>query len=426
MSRDAQELANELYERFGALTKECALKIAAVDRLPITPIPREAVKRAVEQAAARLLSEYPFTVETAAGWDAFLRRKKSFEWAFEKAADAAPQAQEKPQAVGKADYIIEEKAKNAAAPLASNAEKEEAQPDREALRQYIDMRFTLYAQEETQDGKRKFRDWQGEREWNKDNSKIATLEELEIALRGGIALFAFFPSEKGFVCFDIDVGHSSGKDGFKSIERFLKKRGLAVNPFELASVKVDTPSGGKHLYFIDWTGTSKYDKEPLKGVEVFGKGLGTPLTAAGSVKKGKVYVLHGKLEEAAPLPNALLPYIRGKKERAAQPQAREAAWRPSSPTRSYMPPNPKTAEARRRWPLSQLIEWGLDNAKRAGYSGSRNWQARFIGLSVGRAYSLHETMAEIQAAGVFPDRRDFSDAELSDALERGMRYSDFQ
>ena len=86
MSRDAQELANELYERFGALTKEYALKIAAAERLPTTPIPTEAVKRAVEQAAARLLSEYPFTTETMAGWDAFLRRKKSFEWAFEKAA----------------------------------------------------------------------------------------------------------------------------------------------------------------------------------------------------------------------------------------------------------------------------------------------------------------------------------------------------
>ena len=91
MSMDAQELANELYERFGALTKEYALRIAAAERLPITPIPTEAVKRAVEQAAARLLEEYPFAIETAAGWDAFLERKKSFEWAFIKAMGAAQQ-----------------------------------------------------------------------------------------------------------------------------------------------------------------------------------------------------------------------------------------------------------------------------------------------------------------------------------------------
>ena len=52
--RDVQELAGELYERFGALTKEYALRIAKMERLSITPIPTEVVKRAVEQAAARL------------------------------------------------------------------------------------------------------------------------------------------------------------------------------------------------------------------------------------------------------------------------------------------------------------------------------------------------------------------------------------
>ena len=310
------------------------------------------------------------------------------------------------------DTICERKA-------ASNAGEyaERATPDREALAQYIGLDFTLYAQEETQDGKRKFRDWQGGREWNKDNSKIATLEELEIALRGGIALFAFFPSEKGFVCFDVDVGHSSGKDGFKSIERFLKRRGLTVNPFELAVVTVDTPSGGKHLYFRDWTsGTSKYDKEPLKGVEVFGKGIGTPLTAAGSVKKGKVYRLHGRLEDATNLPNALVDHIREKKGVGAN----RGPQYPQYPTKSSYSHTGK--KNRGDYPLEQLVEWGIENAN----SDSRHINAFYVGLSVGNAYPLSEVKAACYRNGKFADRRDFSDSELEYQLNRGIAKSDYK
>lgn len=291
---------------------------------------------------------------------------------------------------------------------------EPATPDREALAQYIGLDFTLYAQEETQDGKRKFRDWQGGREWNKDTARIARLEELDAALKADIRLFSFLPSEKGFVCFDIDTGHSSGIDGFKSIGRFLKRRGLTVNPFELAVVTVDTPSGGKHLYFRDWTaGTSKYGREPLKGVEVFGAGSDRTLTAAGSVRKGKVYKLHGKLEEATLLPNALVDHIREKKGGGANRC-------PQYPTKSNYSHTGK--KSRGDYPLEQLVEWGIENAN----SNSRDINAFYIGLSVGNAYPLSEVKAACYRNGKFADRRDFSDSELEYQLKRGIAESGYK
>ena len=418
MSRDAQELANELYERFGALTKEYAPKIAAIERLPITPMPTEAVKRAVEQAAARLLSEYPFTAETMAGWDAFLRRKKSFEWAFEKAADAALQAQEKPQAVGKTDYIIEENAKNAAAPLASNAEKEEARPDREALRQYIDMRFALYAQKEGKDKEGKsysyFVDLQGRGKGynNKPNAAIRTEAELDAALSAGITLYHFSPKERGFLCIDVDCGHEGGADGFENVRRWLETKGFAkgYNPLNEARVYVDTPSGGRHYYFA---GKEKcLAKIPgLDSVDVFGEGTGATLTAAGSVKKGKVYRLHGRLEDATPINAAFLGYLANdeyaEQAREAEREKAKANAKPSAGSRfkSYT-----------EHTLAEKVDYYAANCPKAG----RNNAAHYCALRLGWQSSFNELYAAMRA---HPELGTLPDGELRTAIQSGMSKS---
>ena len=374
MIEDSAELAGELAERFS---------VATVDG-----------GQADSDAIAYLLTRYPLTDETAAGWRAFLDGVSDSRGALPIEAGAAAEL------------------RRLLVPFC-NAEKEEAQPDAGALAQYIDAGFTLYAQAETPAG-RTFVDWRTGKWGRQPRSVIRTLDELGAALNAGIRLFSFLPSERGFVCIDVDRGHSSGKDGFKSIERFLKRLGLAVNPFEIAVVTVDTPSGGKHLYFRDWTSaTSKYDKEPLKGVEVFGKGVGTTLTTAGSVKKGKVYKLHGRLEDATNLPNALVDHIREKRGGGANRY-------PQYPTKSGYSHTSK--KNRGEYPLEQLVEWGIENAN----SDSRHINAFYVGLSVGSAYPLSEVKAACYRNGKFADRRGFSDSELEYQLNRGIAKSGYK
>jgi len=118
------------------------------------------------------------------------------------------------------------------------------------------------------------------------------------------------PAEAKKICLDIDKGHNNGIDGEANFYRLMRTRGYDPLPpllrdLQTFPVRVETPSGGLHLYF-------SYNGPPVKkavlaeGVEVFHT---DPLTAAGSQKENKAYILHGCLDDAPPLPVELLEII---------------------------------------------------------------------------------------------------------------------
>jgi hypothetical protein len=127
-----------------------------------------------------------------------------------------------------------------------------------------------------------------------------------------IHLFRFIPKEAGLLCLDIDKGHADGTDGEANLYRLLRARGYYPLPPLLRNllnfpVWAETPNGGKHPYF-SYNGQEIKKRKLAEGVEVF---HANPLTAAGSRKENKAYVLHGDIGNAPPLPAELLAIING-------------------------------------------------------------------------------------------------------------------
>ena len=365
----AQELAAELAERFS---------IATIDG-----------GQSDSGAIACLLQRYPLTNETAAGWRSFLDGVSN-------PLNALP---------------IE---RRAAAELRGllipfcNAEKKEAQPDREALAQYIDLKFTLYAQKETQCG-RTFADWRTGKPSKQPQSVIKTLDGLDAALAAGFELFSFLPSERDFVCIDVDRGHENGIDGWASYHAFLRARGIEGNPLSESRAIVDTPSGGNHLYFLARSDT-RYAGAICEGVEVFGAGRGNLLTAAGSVKKGRVYALHGRLSDTALLPRKVNNFIAKDifTEQAAQSSNQGKSRHAASARRGYI-----------RYPEYTLAEKVAYYAAKSPKAG-RNNTAHFCALRLGWQSSFNELYAAMRA---HPELGTLPDGELRTAIQSGISES---
>ena len=159
MGWDAVELAAELLERFAVATVDGGQSDRA--------------------AIGWLLQRYPLANETAAGWQAFLDGAANPHNALPIEAGAAAE-------LGRLLFPFCN---------ARNEEAKPAKPDRDALAQYVELGFTLYAQEEAQDGRR-FADWRTGKPSKQPQSAIKTIEELDAALKAGIRLFSFLPSEK--------------------------------------------------------------------------------------------------------------------------------------------------------------------------------------------------------------------------------------
>ena len=120
--------------------------------------------------------------------------------------------------------------------------------------------------------------------------------------------FRFCPAPAGLLCLDIDRGHENEKDGLAEFYAMFEKEGTprAALPSMFLDigagtfpVYTSTPRGGYHLYF-------KYSGPEIKkcllapNVEIFHSN--SYLTAPGSVKEGKPYVLHGRIADAPALP----------------------------------------------------------------------------------------------------------------------------
>jgi hypothetical protein len=108
------------------------------------------------------------------------------------------------------------------------------------------------------------------------------------------------------LCIDIDI--KKGKDGLKEFYEFCKSKGKGKG--QLPKVLQELPNNfpcytatannGYHLYFKHaWTEEQQKKKSYglCAGVEITSQ-----LTAAGSFKEGKPYVLHGDISAAAALP----------------------------------------------------------------------------------------------------------------------------
>ena len=292
--------------------------------------------------------------------------------------------------------------------MTEQKEKTDA-PDFETLRQYTAAGFTLYAQKAGKNDQgetfRYFISWKEKidrytKSADQVTAAISTETELKTAIENGIKLFAFLPCEKDYLCFDIDSGHANGIDGLQVFADYFKQKGIAYSFFNSGAVYTETPSGGRHLYFKDWTDTEKYLTEPFDNVEVRGRGNRKILTAAGSVKNEKLYSLHGALTDAPELPNWLVKHI------TPRPTTRTAA-----PMRkAYTPRN------QGGYSLGKLVDFVLQDKAGEG----RNNTAYTIGFRIGKQYDIESVIAECRGRELFAG---FPESELRTAINSGMKNS---
>ena len=184
-----------------------------------------------------------------------------------------------------------------------------------ALEQYAKQGIKLIPCEEIQDSPGRYRPIV-----SKDKGNEIATSDIEVikAYQSGanlphekIQLFRFTPYEAGLICIDLDKNHSDGADGLVNFDRYLRARGIDPLPYLLRDLKhfpvwVETPRGGIHLYFIAPNEYIEKTRIITDGVEVF---YNEPLTAAGSAKEEKAYLLHGNLLNVPELPSEMLQII---------------------------------------------------------------------------------------------------------------------
>lgn len=285
-------------------------------------------------------------------------------------------------------------------------EKKAEVADFETLRQYTAEGFTLYAQKSGKNDKgESFRycvDWRAMTDRHTkgadlQTSAIHTEPELKTAIGNGVMLFAFLPCERNYLCFDIDRGHENGIDGLQVFADYFIQRGVSYNFFHAGAVYTETPSGGRHLYFKDWTDTGKYLADLTENVEVRGNGNGKTLTAAGSVRHGTLYQLHGSLQDAPRLPAWLVKHI-------------TPAPKPKLKPPVNIPRN------QHGYSLSQLVDFVLQDMAGKG----RNDTAYRIGFRIGKLYDTESVIAECMGRELFAS---FPESELRTAINSGIKNS---
>jgi hypothetical protein len=193
-----------------------------------------------------------------------------------------------------------------------------------------------------------------------------------------IERFYFIPKEAGFLCLDID--RKPGKtDGLEELYKVWPKDKL---PRTLQDIErffpcyVSTPSGGYHLYF-KYSGQDIRITELCPGVEIK---YGRPgLTAAGSMKDGKPYIMYGNLESSHSFYGILInriDYLQNQK------QERAAVDKPM-PSRAWQ----HTWEPKQRITLDILAD-----EARAAYAGHHDRQVSFAGRASRCKFPYSETL----------------------------------
>jgi len=186
-------------------------------------------------------------------------------------------------------------------------------PDLETLQQYTELGIKLAAVYEYGDGYPYV-------EKDIKNRFTNDIEAIKKMIRGEyifnetnvykgtpIKLFRFIPNEADFLCLDID--NKNGVNGIKSIENISKIYNIDLKENFNKTTFVKTPNNGYHFYFKFKNENNEELKTQIDtGIEIKYK---LALTAAGSVKGNKIYKLNGILENALPLPEAILKIGKG-------------------------------------------------------------------------------------------------------------------
>jgi hypothetical protein len=228
------------------------------------------------------------------------------------------------------------------------------------------------------------------------------------ALRGGedirakgikIQRFYFLPQAAGFFCLDID--RKNGKDGISEFYQYCEQQGKprALLPAILRDLPesfpcyVSTPSGGYHLYFRYAGGKAprKLLSPDTPGVEIK---QGAPgLTAPGSYKEGKPYVLHGDISGAPQLPAFIVATLQ-------PPQPKAAAYRPAD--------NPRKEWGRPSW--DKIREWTEQDGN---YSGRNDKAFSYALHARNHGWSESETIDQLRGE---PGLDGLPDTEIETAV----------
>jgi hypothetical protein len=207
--------------------------------------------------------------------------------------------------------------------------------------------------------------------------------------------FYFRPSHCGLLCIDIDI--KNGKDGLKEFYEFCKSKGKGKG--QLPKVLQELPNkfpcytatanNGYHLYFKHaWTEEQQKKKSYglCTGVEI------TPqLTAAGSFKEGKPYVLHGDIPAAPTLPKFIETAIFNTE--IIKKKANELnSILQKQKGKIYKPKSKKNWE-KPSW--EQITEW-TEKDKPSEVAGGRNLRSFYLALHAKtHKYTHDETLYEI-------------------------------
>jgi hypothetical protein len=194
-----------------------------------------------------------------------------------------------------------------------------------ALAEYTKRGIRLMACVPVENDQKKYRPIVGKDKW--DNKATADIELIKKYMSGAlwpkepIHLFRFLPADAKLVCQDVDKNHGNGVDGEAEFYKLMRAQGYDPLPpllrdLQAFPVRVETPSGGLHLYF-SYNGPPIEKAVLAESVEVFHV---DPLTAAGSEKENGAYILYGNLDEALPIPVELLEIITNNKKQRQAPE----------------------------------------------------------------------------------------------------------
>jgi hypothetical protein len=212
-----------------------------------------------------------------------------------------------------------------------------------------------------------------------------------------IRRYYFKPKAAGLICLDIDC--KNGKDGISEFYNFCRTRGKSKEqlPKMLQELPnnfpcfVKTPNGGYHLYFKE-RGEREVKIPHLPkapSVEVKTK----QLTAAGSFKDGKPYILYGDISAAPLLPIFIKNAIFNTETMKKNPREKRVLF-PKQKGKQRV----KSLQQKKDWEKpswDKITEWTQED-KFLEISGGRNKRAFHLALKANtHKYTFDETLNEI-------------------------------
>lgn len=221
---------------------------------------------------------------------------------------------------------------------------------RDFLTEYIDNGNVLIPCKEVEGGVRPYMNVYIDKEHKELNPACHITNRAQLASwkNKGIAIFALFPCRNNLLVIDLDKGdaHANKADGIKDFIDLIAT--LKLTPIEQTYFAdfpanfpcyVESAGGGIHLYFQDGD-TIKLLKSQIAqraantNIEVK---YPTQVTVAGSVKKGKTYVMRGMLQNTPTMPLTLLNAL-------IKPQPK-----PQTQYKSTYKPYPKKQSGGAKW-----------------------------------------------------------------------------